>query len=289
MSRTKSVAVLAWVVGCAAGCAPAAASPSDAGTGIDAFAVPDAVWFFPDAPFFLSDGSLDGPPPFTFDAEPPPTFDALPPLGDTSSSCSFFGCDTDERCLLGCVPPAGRTVCCDRATRACYIASVCPSPFLDGGLDAAADAACPASPIGVDVSVDAPGLAGVTVELGDNLRGISAAATLDGSGHGMLTLSQMRIAIDASGRSRLADPATLEPVTMIVQSADGSASIGLTITTQMHDVHEGWVSAVALAIRRDPTTGACVASVVSATEDCAVHPGLYDPSRFDDEPCGPFR
>lgn len=285
LSSVRRALVFVLIASFVVGCTPAGEVPSDAG--MDALVVPDAVWWFPDSPFILpdvdppsfSDADPDGEPTFFFDGSPVLDWDGGP-------QCPFF-CTADVDCASTCPMSVGTSACCDLQTHTCYYGLSCPSPFLDGGIDAATDAACLSMPTSVQVTFDAPGLPGTLVSIIDNLRGTVAQTHLDASGHGVLTVSLVGVTIDGSGRSRIVDGATGTPFTFDLASA-GSSSLSLTVATQIDAVHDGFVSAVSLVIRREPTSGACVASIVSATQDCAPHAGLYDPSRFDDQPCGPF-
>ncbi len=74
-----------------------------------------------------------------------------------------------------------------------------------------------------------------------------------------------------------------------VEIVRGGVDLSLTVSTSFAVPAPAGVTAVELVVQRDVATGECVASALSAVHDRTSYPGLDDPSRLDDAPCGPFR
>ncbi len=240
-------------------------APDDAGidaatgtrrdTGSDAFTAPDA---------FVSDGGTD------------------------SGRMCIQPCTLNSECAASCPVRPGTVRCCDVLTGLCFVAAPpeCPAYFRDAGADADRDAACFARPPLSHVTVTAPSLPGATFRI-DTSVGTSTETTLDATGTGALDTDALGIAFDATHVGRLSDMSFGYP--FVVQVSTSSVHLQLTVHTAFAMEAPLGVSEIDLVVRRDITTGECVASALSVSQDCVRQAGLDDPSQLDDAPCGPFR
>jgi hypothetical protein len=136
------------------------------------------------------------------------------------------------------------------------------------------------------VTLTAPSLPGATFRI-DTSSGNSTETTLDATGTGTLDTGALDIVFDATHVGRLTDMTFNDPIS--VQVSTSSVHLQLTVHTGFATDALYGVSAIDLVVRRDITTGECVASALSVLRDCVRLPGLDDPSQLDDAPCGPFR
>jgi hypothetical protein len=135
------------------------------------------------------------------------------------------------------------------------------------------------------LNVQALGEPGVTVWFGD------MSTTLDANGHGTLVVPRLHVrTLGAFGLgaadTRLVD-ASEATVTLRFEQVDRFVNLfPVCIISAPSD--GGPIDGADLVLRRELSTGNCFLVSPALQQNGAYLPNAYDPSRFDDQPCGPF-
>jgi hypothetical protein len=143
---------------------------------------------------------------------------------------------------------------------------------------------CWAPPNTTELQLQGIGEPGATVSYGND------SVVLDAQGSGVLTVPRLRV---------IAEGCCAGPLENVVVDGHGN-ELTLQVTRGTSSVHltpqcvpvytdQGEVDVVELRLQRLVTDGTCWLSNPAVVQRGARRTGSYDPTRFDDAPCGPFQ
>lgn len=142
---------------------------------------------------------------------------------------------------------------------------------------------CTAPPNTTDLQIHAPGESGATVSYADE------SVVLDPHGDGVLTVPRLHVITSGFGTSTAFALVDREGRLVSLHVVRGTGVMDLHPQCFPVDTDGGEVDVVELRLQRQRTDGACWLSNPAVLLGGTRRTGDYDPSRFDDAACGPFR